>query len=135
MNDHPTWEPDIENEEIDGVVLASLSFVTVCGMVKIDHFTPDALRVLADMLHTHAHTMDGREPNGVSDLKELLEEVHPHIGGYPYEVPDFLKDRVERAAGMNRYEVFSDVLDDFANPPTHPPAAQALSANDPGGDA
>jgi hypothetical protein len=77
------------------------------------------------MLHEHAHTMDGREPNGVADLKQLLAEVYPHIGGYPYEVPDGLKAEVELAADINRHEAFGDfddddddeATDDFANPP------------------
>jgi hypothetical protein len=106
-----TWELDIDNEEIDGVTLASLMFSSGAGQCSMSNFTPDALRAMADMMIDHAHDMDGKDFFNRRGLKYLLGEAYRFIGCYPYEVPDDLKLKIELAAGINRPDVFAPGAD------------------------
>jgi hypothetical protein len=104
-----TWELDTDTEEIDGVTLASLHFTAAFGQVTLDHFTPDALRGMADELIDQAESMDGRSAYRIADLQELLQRCYRYLGCYPYEVPDGLKGEVKLAARINRDDAISEV--------------------------
>lgn len=97
------WELDIEDEQLEGgeVKLASLIFSSAAGQAKIDNFTPDALRAMADMIYDHANDMDGREFFNRTGLKRQLARAIPYIGVPQYAVPDGLVDECERAAGID----------------------------------
>ncbi len=98
-----TWELQVEHDLFDSVRLASLLFASPSGFISVDGFTPDALRSMAEYLISAAHDMDGLESMSVGDYKQLLAEAHRYLGCYPYEVPDELKQRIELAAGINRF--------------------------------
>lgn len=116
MSNLLTWELDIDNdnEDIDGVQLASLCFTAVCGQVKIDHFTPDALRAMADQLYDHAHDMDGRPGCGFAEVKRQLAKAIPYIGVPHYAVPTGLIDQCEHAAGIELPQDEQTLRDDEA---------------------
>jgi len=107
-----TWELDIEDEVIDDIALASLIFSSAAGQCRVDNFTPDALRAIADLLYDHANDMDGKEFFNPTGLKNQLAKAIPYIGVPQYAVPDGLVDELERAAGIDLPTEFDDDTDD-----------------------
>jgi len=106
-----TWEFDLETESIDGVDLASLIFSSGAGQCRVDNFTPDALRAIADELIAYAEHLDGREFLSRADMGRMLARVHPYIGCMPFEVPDGLTHEVEVAAGIDLPPEFDDRME------------------------